>query len=100
MLEERKRSQQALDVTQNFAFQPVRQPSLTGTTPQFEQISSSQVQSKNSYLQKKTRQIAVKSNSSKASHGKMKGEDYSSRFKEKLVAKAMKAKLKNKLKST
>lgn len=100
LLEERKRSQQALDVTQSFAFQPVKQQSLTGTTPQFEQISSSQVVSKNAYLHKKTKQTAVKSSSSKASHGKMRGEDYTSRFKEKLAGKAMKAKLKNKLKSS
>lgn len=105
LIEERKKSKRALEMDNTFSFRPAQLPSPTGGKPLLEQISSSSVgqpkywTSSGSQHNKRGGK-AEKAASGSNNKGKIKGENYNSRYKEKLAAKASKAKMKNKLKST
>eukprot|EP01039_Chlorochromonas_danica_P009495 gene9495-10489_t len=104
LIEERKKSKRALAVDNTFSFRPTQLPSPTGGKPLLEQISSSTVGQPKYWAsggsQHNKRGKAEKAASGSNNKGKIKGENYNSRYKEKLTAKASKAKMKNKLKST
>lgn len=98
LMEERKKVQ-ALAIDNSFSFQPRAQPSATGSLPLLQQISSSTVQAPK-YWSGATKKHGKVEKASSNKAAKAKGESYNNRFQEKLAAKAAKAKMKNKLKSS